>query len=154
MKSFAWSWMAFTTLGWQWPVEATPMPALPGHDSNRQVSCRATCRINLSWLTTGHVKMLLAVCSPHIAAFSPFSNEVLCSPYIWFVPGALAMRHAEISIQTSCSDAAYRILPDWWCQPSIELFHKIFATRLQGRRQRPSHLAHYDHAGALLCSVH
>ena len=26
----AWSWMAFTTLGWQWPVETTPIPANEG----------------------------------------------------------------------------------------------------------------------------
>ena len=103
--------MALTTLGWQWPVEATPIPVLrtilsvAGHTATRLKAVNTK-------LTTSHVKVLLAVCGPYVGALGPLSDEVLHQFGSRVVPRALEAWHASPSSQASTAGQAYRILAD------------------------------------------
>ena len=69
--------MALTTLGWQWPVETTPMPARKG----RVRQCRLVLAVQSAGLagalTRGHVKMFAAIAGPDVAALGPLRDVLL-----------------------------------------------------------------------------
>lgn len=119
--------MALTTLGWQWPVEATPIPALHTILLVTEHTAIHLKAVNTK-LTTSHVKVLLAVCGPDIGAFGPLSDEVLRQSGSRVAPRALGIWHASASSQASQAGHAYRILADCRGQTPVELLDQIFAS--------------------------
>lgn len=76
MNSLAWSCIALTTLGWQWPVEATPIP-VPKLLKLLAVSVHNRAYAEKPNLTAGHIKVFLTICGPDVAPFSLFGYKVL-----------------------------------------------------------------------------
>ena len=100
----AWSWMALTTLGWQWPVDTTPMPEhaqWPHYSVTTSIRTAKPSEIcsasNVTFLIAVqhiqyadkagscilrdraccHVKVLLAISAVDIASTRPFRNKIL-----------------------------------------------------------------------------